>query len=147
MQSLDFLHRTITAMRVGTVLQKPIFVKLSPDLLIEHLQELCEAAEALGFAGIILTNTSNAASHPKTQHYGSGGISGSLLRLSARENLIYARQKTSLPIISVGGIDSADEVRWRIDHGANLVQIYTAMIYKGPRWISTLAHETKGIFQ
>lgn len=112
--------------------EKPVFVKFAPELSEEELRDLLQAALDLEFQGIILTNTLSVANDKKLlDKYQTGGISGSLLRIASREALLKARKHSKLPIVSVGGIDSSDEILWRLQNGASAVQIYTAMIYQG----------------
>ena len=62
----------------------------------------------------------------------TGGLSGKPLAQKSLEILKYIRKHTTLPIISVGGIFTSDHVLERLDAGANLIQIYTGLIYEGP---------------
>ncbi|MCB0348527.1 MAG: quinone-dependent dihydroorotate dehydrogenase [Bdellovibrionales bacterium] len=128
LQSVSFLNEVRQAVKTD----KPVFVKLAPELDEGELKDILEAISDLKFSGVILTNTLSVASDKKLNEiYKTGGISGSLLRISSREMLLRAKKYTNLPIISVGGIDSSDEILWRLKNGASLVQIYTAMIYQG----------------
>jgi dihydroorotate dehydrogenase len=108
----------------------PVFVKLSPDL---DDGGLCDAAAAVlesGCTGTIATNTTLA--RPEGVEF-EGGLSGRPLAERSRDVLRKLRELTGdLPIVSVGGIDSAEEARARLDAGASLVQVYSAMIFEGP---------------
>lgn len=121
-----------------------VFIKLAPDMEDAHFFDLIDLLNDLSFSGIILTNTTTVTNYPEIEKkFGSGGISGDLLRILSREALLKARKRTNLPIISVGGIDSADEIRWRMDRGADLVQIYSAWIYHGPFYIQKLLEDLR----
>jgi dihydroorotate dehydrogenase len=128
LQSATFLQ----SIRAKLGKEKPLFVKFAPELEQEELRDLLQAASDLEFQGVILTNTLSVASDKKLlEKYQTGGISGNLLRIASREALLKARKHSKLPIVSVGGIDSSDEILWRLQNGASAVQIYTAMIYQG----------------
>ncbi len=112
---------------------KPIFVKISPDMHTDDMLEVIESAIKHGCSGIIAANTSidySLLQGAKDQ----GGISGGALKERSRE--VFERiakeffGKTLL--VSSGGIDNADEAYERIKMGASLVQIYTGLIYQGP---------------
>ena len=125
LQSCEFLRQL--GKRVASLaLTQPVFVKLSPTINDEDLKsasELC--GSGLPYAGLILTNTIPTD---------LGGISGRPLANQALQILIKARQylRAEAPIISVGGIFSAQDVRDRLDAGATAVQVYTSLIYEGP---------------
>ena len=88
-----------------------------------------------GCAGIIATNTTHARPDGRAIE---GGLSGRPLAARAREVLVRLRELVGpdLPLVSVGGIDSPDEARARLAAGADLVQIYTGLIYEGPGLIT-----------
>lgn len=118
---------------------KPVFLKLSPDMEHKEFVEVVNSAEDLGYNGLILCNTTlDRSSVSWSASLGAGGISGKALTLKSRELLLHARPRTKLPIISVGGIDSAEEVLWRLERGAQLVQVYSALVFNGPFWINEL---------
>jgi dihydroorotate dehydrogenase len=92
-------------------------------------------AESFGLAGVIATNTTTDHSAIPERFRTEGGLSGLPLRDRAMEILRFVKQRSKLPVISVGGIMSADEALRRLDAGADLVQIYTGFIYRGPTLI------------
>lgn len=113
--------------------QKPVFLKISPDMHTDDMLEVIESAIKHGCSGIIATNTSidySLLQGAKDQ----GGISGEALKQCSREVFASIAKeffgKTLL--ISAGGIDNANEAYDRIKMGASLVQIYTGLIYQGP---------------
>ena len=134
LQSTKSLEDILKAMKnVCDAIVPPILLKLAPDLENDEIITIAEAAADIGYAGIILTNTTLSREKvSKAIPFGAGGISGQPLRDRSREILQLAHKATSLPIISVGGINSTEETLWRLDHGASLVQIYSALIYQGP---------------
>ena len=112
---------------------KPILVKLAPDLEDAQMVELATAAVEAGAAGIVVTNTTiDYSLLPGAEP--RGGLSGRVLQRRSFEALqLVARELAGRSvIISVGGIETAAEVYARLQAGADLVQLYTAMIYEGP---------------
>lgn len=112
----------------------PVFVKISPDLDNAAIAEVVEVALKQGLAGIIATNTTIARPDVIESEPRSGGLSGRPLRNRANEVMKFLYRETGgkLPLIGVGGIDSADAAYERICSGASLIQLYTGMIYEGP---------------
>jgi len=118
---------------------QPVLLKIAPDMTPEDAVALCTTAVEAGAAGIIATNTTiDYSLTPNAKDF--GGISGALLRdksyglFRAVGKALYG--KTLL--ISVGGIDSAEEAYRRIKAGASLVQVYSMLIYRGPALIKEI---------
>jgi dihydroorotate dehydrogenase len=120
-------------------IQKPVLVKIAPDLSFEALDEILELVSSRSIAGIVATNTT--ISRPQTSDATSqkiysenGGLSGKPLRARSTEIIrrIFKQTNGGLPIIGVGGIFSADDAWEKITAGASLVQIYTGMVFEGP---------------
>jgi dihydroorotate dehydrogenase len=109
----------------------PLLLKLAPEIPGKELQILIKSLESHGVDGWILTNTKGGVLQVGNQVL-EGGWSGRLLAPLSRQSLIEARSMTQKPIVSVGGIDSVDEARSRIAEGADLLQVYTGWIFKGP---------------
>ncbi len=110
----------------------PVLVKLGPDLDEEAASAAARVVEAAGAAGLIATNTTVARAGLRHDPGRPGGLSGRPLQLRARATLRTLRAATDLPIVSVGGIDGPEEALARIVAGADLLQLYTALIYDGP---------------
>lgn len=127
---------------------KPIYLKIAPDLEIDSILSLIEVAIQNGAKGIIATNTTldySLVPNPKEK----GGLSGKVLTQKSKEILrqiakVYARKTT---LISVGGIASAEEAFERITLGANLVQIYSALIFEGPMLVKRINEELVTILE
>jgi len=126
--------------------QKPIFVKIAPDLEWEAITEIVSLAQSYKLAGIIATNTTikreglNTQTLPQTGKSLSeeaGGISGKPVRERSTEVIKYICQQSQgqIPIIGVGGIFTAEDAWDKITAGACLVQIYTGWVYQGPGMI------------
>ncbi len=137
LQERGRLRALLEAVRAAA--ETPFLVKLSPDLDPEEAVVLATTAATAGAAGIVLTNTTidysllPGAAPP-------GGLSGRVLRERSFEMLrAVARElRGGCLLISVGGIETAEEAYRRLRHGASLVQVYTALVYHGPRLARTL---------
>lgn len=116
---------------------KRVWIKLDPDLHKPEYTALVEAITKHQFAGLILTNTQ------KTAIPVSGGLSGHPLAVASSSRLEWAYQvhKGELPMIGVGGIFSGRDIYEKIIRGANAVQIYTSLIYRGPLAVAGLLSE------
>jgi dihydroorotate dehydrogenase len=124
---------------------KPIFVKVAPDLDEMQVKNICKALKFYKIDGVIVANTTvqrpeNLTNESKNiiSKYGltgqfGGGLSGVALKKISLEvlKLFYQNLEGEIPIISVGGVENADEVLERVRNGASLVQIYSAFIYEG----------------
>lgn len=115
--------------------KKPIWVKVAPDLTMAELDQMLATLTAGGIDGIIIANTTLARDGLRDPAQSeTGGLSGTPLRTRSTALIAHAHRQTggALPIIGVGGVGSAADVREKLDAGACLVQLYTAMIYGGP---------------
>ena len=121
--------------------KRPLLLKISPDLSEEQLAEIVVLIKDLKLDGIIATNTTvsrdGATSKFKIQQ---GGMSGQLLKIKSNAIVKYLRKNLgeNFPIIGVGGIMSADDAIERLNSGADLIQIYTGFIYRGPSLIKEI---------
>ncbi len=112
--------------------KKPVLVKIAPDLSSAELNQVIATCEANDIAGIIATNTTiDHASIPKHLDQ-TGGLSGKPLREQSTAIIRAIRARTQLPIIASGGILDAESAREKIEAGAQLLQVYTGYIYRGP---------------
>jgi dihydroorotate dehydrogenase len=132
--------RPILVSVIENAKSKPVFVKIAPDLADEDALAIASLVEELNIAGVIAANTTvNRSGVEDTKAAEAGGLSGPMLSLRANELLTLLR--AALPnraIISVGGIQSSDDVRQRLKLGADLVQVYTGFIYQGPGFAKSL---------
>ncbi len=112
--------------------ERPIFLKLSPDLTLQESDELCDIALEQGIAGFVWANTS--AKMARDRGFDRGGYSGAprFDETLAGVRRIYRRTDGRLAIIGLGGIFTAQQAYEVIAAGASLIQIYTAFVYKGP---------------
>ena len=119
--------------------KKPVLVKLSPDLADEDFAAAIATAEKLA-QGLVVSNTTISRDGVDAKWAAeAGGLSGAPLKKRATELVRRARSLTKLPIVGVGGIETADDARERLAAGADLVQIYTALVYNGPGTVKRIA--------
>ncbi len=137
LRDLQTPERIAGLVRLGLDLgAEPVLVKLSPDLEVAEALALVQGAIEAGAAGVIVTNTTTDYDLlPGAAR--KGGLSGAVLRARSYKMLqaLASEFFGHTTLISVGGVDSGDEVYRRVRAGASLVQIYTAMIYRGPRLV------------
>lgn len=119
--------------------QKPVFLKIAPDLTNSQLDDIISIVAETGIAGIIATNTTIDRSGLKTpadriEAIGAGGVSGKPVTKRSTEVIRYLSEQSgnAFPIIGVGGIHTAEDALEKLEAGASLVQVYTGFIYSGP---------------
>jgi dihydroorotate dehydrogenase len=155
LQAADQLALILKALQEENQSQKPILVKIAPDLEWEAIAELVALAQTHHLSGIIATNTTIRRDDLQTQILTAtgkplidepGGISGAPLRQRATEviRFIYRETAGRLPIIGVGGIFTADHAWEKIAAGASLIQVYTGWFYEGPGMVR---HILQGLVQ
>lgn len=119
----------------------PLLVKIAPDLADDEIDAIAALAVDVGLSGIVATNTTIARDGLTTDAatvaaMGAGGLSGAPLR--GRSIEVLRRVRAAVPadfcVIAAGGVDTADDVRERLAAGADLVQGYSAFVYRGPLW-------------
>jgi dihydroorotate dehydrogenase len=146
LQDAAMLSSILDTLHAENNLQKPIFVKISPDLEQEAIAEIVSLAQTYKLAGIIATNTTIKREGLNTQILAqtgkslseeAGGISGKPVRERSTEVIRYIWQQSQgqIPIIGVGGIFTAEDAWDKITAGACLVQVYTGWVYQGPGMI------------
>ncbi|WP_285724579.1 quinone-dependent dihydroorotate dehydrogenase [Psychromicrobium xiongbiense] len=123
----------------------PLLVKIAPDMSDEDIDGIVGLALSLRLEGIICTNTTitreGLSADPQiVASYGVGGLSGAPLKERSLQVLRRVRQSSNgaLTIISVGGVETGEDVKERLEAGATLVQGYTAFLYKGPFWAARI---------
>jgi dihydroorotate dehydrogenase len=145
LQDREQLTHIFSALQTENQGQKPLLIKIAPDLEWEAIAVIIELAQRFELAGIIATNTTirrqglnteilAATGMPITEE--TGGISGQPIRKRSTEIIRFIYQNTGgkLPIIGVGGIFTAEDAWEKITAGATLLQLYTGWIYRGP-WL------------
>jgi dihydroorotate dehydrogenase len=142
LQQKDSLKKILTnlqAINKTKPVQKPLLLKISPDLNQNDLDDIIDLAMEIKLDGLVAANTSISRNHlttpeNKIKEIGSGGLSGKPLREEANRitNYIHQRTNGSIPIISSGGIFSASNATEKFENGATLIQVWTGFIYEGP---------------
>ena len=138
LQAVETLRPILAAVRAAT--SSPVLVKIAPDLSDADVDKIADLAVELGLAGIVATNTTvtrDGLATPGVGELGSGGISGPPLARRSAEVLrrLYRQVGDRLVLISVGGIETADDAWDRITSGAALLQGYTGFVYGGGLWV------------
>ncbi|WUH99015.1 quinone-dependent dihydroorotate dehydrogenase [Spirillospora sp. NBC_00431] len=143
LQAVEHLRPLLAAVREAadrsSARRVPLLVKIAPDLADGDIDAVADLAVDLGLDGIIATNTTiarDAPHSPPALVKEAGGLSGAPLKDRSLDVLRRLRSRTGdrLTLISVGGVETADDVWERVRAGATLVQAYTGMIYGGPFW-------------
>ncbi|MBK9273776.1 MAG: quinone-dependent dihydroorotate dehydrogenase [Flavobacteriales bacterium] len=124
---------------------KPILLKIAPDLTDAQLDDVVAVVKESGIAGVIATNTTISREGLRTPNaeveaMGAGGVSGAPVRRRSTEVVRYLRDRLPRPvvIIGVGGIDSTEAAMEKLEAGADLVQVYTGLIYEGPALVKRI---------
>lgn len=141
-EELELILSTLQRENQG---EKPILIKIAPDLELSEIKTIIELAQNYQLAGIVATNTTIKKDNLKTKILPetgnqiteeAGGISGFPLKEISTKiiRFIYQQTQGKIPIIGVGGIFNAQDAWEKITAGASLLQLYTGMIYEGP-WI------------
>ena len=140
LQELDQLAPLLRAVQ-ATAGRTPLLVKIAPDLTDDEVTRIAGLVVELGLDGIIATNTTLSREGLRTDAAtvaaaGAGGLSGAPLndRSLAVLRVIRANVPAELCVISVGGVETAEQVAERLTAGATLVQGYTGFLYRGPLW-------------
>ena len=140
--SLDELLGALQKRNAESELQRPLLVKIAPDLTESEIEAIVDIALRYELAGIIATNTTISRDGLRTkdvEKIGAGGLSGRPLAHRSTEVIasIYRYSKGKMPVIGVGGIFTAEDAFEKIAAGASLLQAYTGFVYGGP----TFAHD------
>ena len=144
-EPLTALLRAVVKRNAGHPGNRPVFLKIAPDLTDGQLDDIVDIVLSEGVDGVVATNTTisreGLATDAETvEAMGPGGVSGAPVRERATEVIRYlaAKSQGQFPIIGVGGIDSVEAAQEKLDAGASLVQVYSGMIYQGPSLPSRL---------
>jgi len=139
LQAVDALRPLLSA--VLEVVSIPVLVKIAPDLSDADVDAVADLAVELALAGIVATNTTVSreglqSGDAEVRAVGAGGLSGAPLAERSLQVLrrLHARVGTELVLVSVGGIETAEDAWERITAGASLIQGYTGFVYGGPFW-------------
>jgi dihydroorotate dehydrogenase len=147
LQAVDQLAPILSVLQTENQSEKPLLLKIAPDLEEEDIAAIVELAQQYQLSGIIATNTTIRRDGLKTQMIKgrsitneAGGISGAPVKARSTEVIraIWKQTQGSLPIVGVGGVFSADDAWEKITAGASLIQVYTGWIYEGPTMVKRI---------
>ena len=146
LQEQNALAELLSAIgRENEHLRKTVLLKIAPDLSLADLEQIIATSEQNGIAGLIATNTTlDHAAIPKAVDQ-IGGLSGRPLRERSTEFVRAVRARSELPIIASGGIMDAASAREKIEAGAQLVQVYTGYVYRGPGLLREIVDELRRV--
>ena len=141
LQKDEDLARIIEAVQIHSR-QKPVLVKIAPDLEDMQIKSIVDTARGLGCAGIVATNTTISRPVEDGIMSQTGGLSGQPLKSRSTEviRLIADYTNGEWPIIGVGGISNADDAWEKITNGASLVQVYSSMVFNGASVIKNIVN-------
>lgn len=148
LEDVDYLRELIAAVQElndSKDVQRPILLKIAPDLNDQQLDEIIELVAETKIDGVIASNTSVNRNGLKTSDerlaaIGNGGLSGQPVKERSTRVIRYLATNSdkSFPIIGVGGVHSAEDAMEKMEAGADLVQIYTGFVYEGPSLIKRI---------
>lgn len=121
--------------------QKPILLKIAPDLTDEQLLDIIDIVKETKIAGVIATNTTISRENLTSENQKeTGGLSGKPLTNRSTEVIRFLSEKShkAFPIIGVGGIHTPEDALEKLEAGASLVQLYTGFIYEGPKLVKQI---------
>ena len=141
LQKDEDLARIIEAVKLHSN-EKPVLIKIAPDLEDMQIKSIVDTARNLGCAGIVATNTTVSRPDERGIMSENGGLSGQPLNSRSTEiiRLIADHTDGKWPIIGVGGISTADDAWDKITNGASLIQIYSSMVFDGASVIKTIVN-------
>ncbi|MEO8853149.1 MAG: quinone-dependent dihydroorotate dehydrogenase [Ginsengibacter sp.] len=142
LQQKDVLNKILTNLQQinqSKDVQKPLLLKISPDLNQQDLDDIIELAMEINLDGLVAANTTISrnrliTSEKEISEMGAGGLSGKPLKEESTRitNYIYQKTKGAISIISSGGIFCTNDAKEKFSSGAELVQVWTGFIYEGP---------------
>ena len=146
--SLTAILNSLQDINLSKQKQKPILLKIAPDLTNEQLDDVVAVVQQTKIQGIVATNTTISRdglsyTQPEIENYGAGGLSGKPLTKRATEVVAKLKsainnQQAETKIIGVGGIMSVEDAIGQFSSGADLIQLYSGFIYKGPQLIADI---------
>jgi dihydroorotate dehydrogenase len=140
-EPLTQLLQTLQNKNLAKPKQKPILLKIAPDLTDEQLLDIIDIVKTTQIAGVIATNTTISREGLQSENQTeTGGLSGKPLTQRSTEVIRFLSEKSNkaFPIIGVGGIHSADDAIEKLEAGASLIQLYTGFIYEGPALVKAI---------
>ncbi|MFN2458319.1 MAG: quinone-dependent dihydroorotate dehydrogenase [Chitinophagaceae bacterium] len=127
--------------------QRPILLKIAPDLTFPQIDDVIDLAKQIKLDGIVATNTTVsrellATSYKQIQKFGLGGLSGKPLQQKSTDLIKYIHIKTNgtIPIIASGGIFNSADANEKFSAGASLIEVWTGLIYEGPSIVKRICN-------
>ena len=150
LENLDILLDKINNLdREDLLIKTPILLKISPDLEADNLKYLCEKVLSSKIDGLIISNTTVSRDSISTDIEEKGGLSGKpLFDISTKQlRMAYKYTNGKIPLIGVGGVDSAEKAYEKIKNGASLIQLYTGLVYNGPNLIKDINKDLSSLIE
>ena len=143
--SLELILTTLLQSETHLKSPKPILLKISPDLTQEAITDIVDLVNSLKIDGIITSNTTLSRDNLETspteiESIGNGGLSGAPVKDKADQMLTWvnAELKSDKIIVAVGGIETSEDAKQKLQNGADLIQVYTGFIYEGPMMVKKI---------
>jgi dihydroorotate dehydrogenase len=140
-EPLTKLLMALQALNASKPKQKPILLKIAPDLTDEQLLDIIDIVKTTAIAGVIATNTTISREGLQSENKSeAGGLSGRPLTNRSTEVIRFLSEKSNkaFPIIGVGGIHSPQDAIEKLKAGASLIQLYTGFVYEGPALVKAI---------
>ena len=150
LENLDILLDKINNLeREDLLIKIPILLKISPDLEADNLKYLCEKVLSSKIDGLIISNTTISRDSISTDTLEKGGLSGKpIFDISTKQlRMAYKYTNGKIPLIGVGGVDSAEKAYEKIKNGASLIQLYTGLVYNGPNLIKDINENLSSLIE
>ena len=150
LENLDVLLDKINNLeREDLLIKIPILLKISPDLEADNLKYLCEKVLSSKIDGLIISNTTISRDSISTDTLEKGGLSGKpIFDISTKQlRMAYKYTNGKIPLIGVGGVDSAEKAYEKIKNGASLIQLYTGLVYNGPNLIKDINENLSSLIE
>ena len=150
LENLDILLDKINNLeREDLLIKIPILLKISPDLEADNLKYLCEKVLSSKIDGLIISNTTISRDSISTDTLEKGGLSGKpIFDISTKQlRMAYKYTNGKIPLIGVGGVDSAEKAYEKIKNGASLIQLYTGLVYNGPNLIKDINEDLSSLIE
>ena len=151
LQEKESLRKILTELQIQNKsfeIQKPILLKIAPDLTIGQIDDVIDLAMEIQLDGLVACNTTISRNNLKTGNQavtamGAGGLSGLPVKQRSTEIVEYIHQKTNgqLPVIGSGGIFTSGDAKEKFAAGAALVQVWTGFVYEGPAIVKNICKE------
>lgn len=140
-EPLTKLLQTLQTKNATKPKQKPILLKIAPDLTDEQLLDIIDIVTTTKIAGVIATNTTISREGLQSENKKEmGGLSGKPLTKRSTEVIRFLSEKSNkaFPIIGVGGIHTPEDAIEKLEAGASLIQLYTGFVYEGPELVKAI---------